>query len=194
MTPPGLSFIAANDRALEAHRSANLRTSYWDWTQREGPLHYQKYCGTPPEHLLFGLRKALDMLFAEGLENVFERHRLIAEAVRCAVDAWSDGGALSFNVREPAERADSVTHVRTEGFDPARLLAYCREKCGVVLGIGIGDFTDRAFRIAHMGHINAPMIMGTLSTVEIGLAALGIAHGRGGAQAAIDWLSDNVKP
>lgn len=194
MTPPGLSFIAANERALEAHRSADLRTSYWDWTQREGPLHYQKYCGTPPEHLLFGLRKALDMLFEEGLDNVFERHRLIAESVRCAVDIWSEGGALSFNVRRPEERADSITLVLTEGFDPARLLTYCREKCGVVLGIGIGDFTDRAFRIAHMGHINAPMILGTLSIVEVGLAALNIPHGRGGAQAAIDWLSENVEP
>lgn len=193
MTPPGLSFIAANERALEAHRSADLRTSYWDWTQREGPLHYQKYCGTPPEHLLFGLRKALDMLFDEGLENVFERHRLIAEAVRRAVGAWSEGGALSFNIEEPSERSGSVTLVLTEGFDPAGLLTYCREKCGVVLGIGIGDFTDRAFRIAHMGHVNAPMILGTLSTIEIGLGALGIPHGRGGVQAAIDWLSEEVE-
>lgn len=193
MTPPGLSFIAANERALAAHRSADLRTRYWDWTQREGPLHYQKYCGTPPEHLLFGLRRALDMIFEEGLESVFERHRLIAEAVRRAVDVWSEEGALSFNILAPEERADSVTLVLTEGFDPGPLLTYCREKCGVVLGIGIGDFTDRAFRIAHMGHINAPMIMGTLSTVEIGLGALGIPHGKGGVQAAIDWLSNNVK-
>ncbi len=194
MTPPGLSFIAANDRALEAHRSADLRTSYWDWTQREGPLHYQKYCGTPPEHLLFGLRKALDMIFDEGLDNVFERHRLIAEATRRAVDVWSEGQVLSFNIKEPCERSDSVTLVLTDGFDPASLLTYCREKCGVVLGIGIGEFTDRAFRIAHMGHINAPMIMGTLSTIEIGLNALGIPHGKGGAQAAIDWLGGTVKP
>jgi len=195
MMPPGLSFIAANDRALEAHRTADLRTRYWDWTQREGPLHYQKYCGTPPEHLLFGLRQALDMIFDEGLENVFERHRLVAEAVRRAVGAWSsEGGAISFNILESSERSDSVTLVLTEGFDPAKLLTFCREKCGVVLGIGIGNFTDKAFRIAHMGHINAPMIMGTLSTVEIGLGALGIPHGKGGAQAAIDWLSETVKP
>jgi alanine-glyoxylate transaminase/serine-glyoxylate transaminase/serine-pyruvate transaminase len=194
MTPPGLSFIAANDRALQAHRSADLRTSYWDWTQREGPLHYQKYCGTPPEHLLFGLRKALDMIFDEGLENVFERHRLLAEAVRRAVDVWSEGQVLSFNIKEPSERSDSVTLVLMEGFDPAPLLTYCRERCGVVLGIGIGEFTDRAFRIAHMGHINAPMIMGTLSTIEIGLNALGIPHGKGGAQAAIDWLGEAVRP
>jgi alanine-glyoxylate transaminase/serine-glyoxylate transaminase/serine-pyruvate transaminase len=136
----------------------------------------------------------LDLLFEEGLEHVLERHRLIAEGVRRAVDVWSNGGALSFNILEPAERSDSVTVVLTEGFDPAPLLTYCREKCGVVLGIGIGEFTDRAFRIAHMGHINAPMIMGTLSTVEIGLGALGIPHNRGGAQAAIDWFSDHVAP
>ena len=56
MTPPGLGFVAANDRAREVHKTAGLRTPYWDWTDREGDLHYQKYAGTPPEHLLFGLR------------------------------------------------------------------------------------------------------------------------------------------
>ena len=196
MTPPGLSFIAAGQRALEAHRSADLRTQYWDWTQREGPLHYQKYCGTPPEHLLFGLRKALDMLFEEGFENIFERHRLLAKATRRAVEVWAEGDALSLNIVEPSERSNAVTTVLLDQrWDPAMLLTYCREKCGVVLGIGIGDeFTGKAFRIAHMGHVNAPMIMGTLSTVEIGLAALGIPHGRGGAQAAIDWLAESVRP
>ena len=85
MTPPGLGFVAANDRAREVHKTAGLRTPYWDWTAREGSEHYQKYAGTPPEHLLFALRQAIDMLFAEGLDNVFRRHRLLAEAVRRAV-------------------------------------------------------------------------------------------------------------
>ncbi|MGH1481923.1 MAG: pyridoxal-phosphate-dependent aminotransferase family protein [Geminicoccales bacterium] len=195
MTPPGLSFVAANKRAIEKHQTADLRTRYWDWTQREGPLHYQKYCGTPPEHLLFALRQALTMLSEEGLEHVFERHRLLSEAVRRAVLAWSEAGALSLNIIEPAERSNAVTTVLTDDqWNPDQLLTYCREKCGVVLGIGIGDFTDKAFRIAHMGHVNAPMMMGTLSTIEIGLGALGIPHGRGGAQAAIDWLSESVRP
>ena len=57
MTPPGLGFVAANDRAREVHKKAGLRTPYWDWTDREGEQHYQKYAGTPPEHLLFGLRR-----------------------------------------------------------------------------------------------------------------------------------------
>ena len=54
MTPPGLGFVAANARAREIHMHAGLRTPYWDWTARDGNVHYQKYAGTPPEHLMFG--------------------------------------------------------------------------------------------------------------------------------------------
>ncbi len=71
--------------------------------------------------------------------------------------------------------------------------AYCDARCGVILGHGIGELSGKAFRIAHMGHVNAPMILGTLSVVEMALAALGIPHGRGGTQAAIDWLGKQVK-
>lgn len=194
MTPPGLSFVAAGKRALAAHEKADLRTFYWDWTAREGPRHYNKYCGTPPEHLLFGLNKAMDMLFEEGLPGVFERHRILAEATRRAVGVWAEGGALSFNVLDPQARANSVTTVLLDGHDPADLLAYADKVCGVVLGIGIGDLTGKAFRIAHMGHVNAPMILGTLGVVETSLAALGIPHGKGGTQAAIDWLSEAAAP
>lgn len=193
MMPPGLSFIAANEKAKAVHRQAGLRTHYWDWTAREGPEHYQKYCGTPPEHMLFGLRKALDMLFAEGLENAFERHRLLAEAVRRAVEAWSAGGVLELNILEPGERANSVTTVLTgDGCDPKPLLAYCEGKCGVVLGIGIGGLGGKALRIAHMGHVNAPMVLGTLAVIETGLVALAIPHGEGGVRAAVEWLGRSV--
>jgi alanine-glyoxylate transaminase/serine-glyoxylate transaminase/serine-pyruvate transaminase len=193
MSPPGLGFVAAGERAREAHKRANLRTPYWDWTAREGDAHYQKYCGTPPEHLMFALRQALDMVFEEKLDNVFLRHRLLAEAVRRAVEVWSQGQALSFNIAEPGERSDTVTTVLMDGGrDPGDLIRYCNAKCGVVLGVGIGGLTGKAFRIAHMGHVNAPMVLGTLSVVEVGLQALAIPHGKGGAQAAIDWLGDSV--
>jgi alanine-glyoxylate transaminase/serine-glyoxylate transaminase/serine-pyruvate transaminase len=172
-----------------------MRTPYWDWTAREGPEHYQKYCGTPPEHLLYGLRQSLDMLFEEGLEAAFERHRLLAEAVRRAVEEWSKGQAFDLNVPEPAERANSVTTVlMRNGRDPAPLLEFCEKKCGVVVGVGIGELTGKAIRIAHMGHVNAPMVLGTLGVVETGLQALDIPHGKGGVQAAIDWLGRSVAP
>jgi alanine-glyoxylate transaminase/serine-glyoxylate transaminase/serine-pyruvate transaminase len=194
MAPPGLGFVAANDRAREIHKKAGLRTPYWDWTDREGEQHYQKYAGTPPEHLLFGLRAALDLLLAEGLENVFRRHHLLAEATRRAINIWSEGQAIGFNIIEPNERCDTVTAVLVNsGRDPEALRAYCNQKCGVILGHGIGELSGKAFRVAHMGHVNAPMILGTLSVIEMALSALDIPHGKGGAQAAIDWLSSQVK-
>jgi alanine-glyoxylate transaminase / serine-glyoxylate transaminase / serine-pyruvate transaminase len=193
MTPPGLSFCAVNDRAREAHKKANLRTPYWDWTEREGTEHYRKYGGTAPVHLLFALRQAINMIDEEGLENVFLRHRLLAEAVRSAVAVWAEGQVLSFNVAEAGERANTVTTVlMADSHDPNTLHRYCKEKCGVVLGVGIGELTGQAFRIAHMGHVNAPMILGTLGAIEVALKALGIPHGKGGVEAAIGWLGDNV--
>ena len=192
MTPPGLAFVAANDRARAVHKTAGLRTLYWDWTFREGEIHYQKYCGTPPEHLLFGLRKAMDMLKEEGLDAAIRRHALLAEATRAAVARWAEGQVLAFNIANPAERANSITCILMQGRDPKPLLDYTRDKCGVILGVGLGEIGDASFRIAHMGHTNAPMVLGTLGAVEMGLTALGIPHGAGGVQAAIAYLGREV--
>jgi alanine-glyoxylate transaminase / serine-glyoxylate transaminase / serine-pyruvate transaminase len=192
MTPPGLGYVAANDRAREVHKTANLRTPYWDWTERDGDEHYRKHSGTAPVHLMFAQRQAIDMLFDEKLVNVFQRHRLLAEAVRRAVAVWADGGVLSFNIIEPKERGNTVTTVRMD--NPTPLLDYCRDKCGVILGVGIGDLHGKAFRIAHMGHVNAPMILGTLGVIEMGLQALGIPHGKGGVTAAVNFLGESVAP
>ena len=185
MTPPGLAFVAAGERARAAHRRADLVTRYWDWSFREGDEHYQKYCGTAPEHLMFALRRALDMLLEEGLEHVFRRHALLADATRAAVERWAEGGAFGFNVVEPSERSNSVTTLRFDEYDPQLVLDFCREHCGVVLGIGIGpELSGRAIRIAHMGHVNAPMTLGVLGTFETALTALGIPHGKGGVAEA----------
>ena len=195
MTPPGLAFVAAGDRAREMHQMAGLRTPYWDWTARDGVSHYQKYGGTPPEHLMFALRQALDMLFEEGLDKVFLRHRLLAEAVRRAVAVWASGKVLEFNIPEPSERSDAVTTIlMVGGHDPGLLHDYCNAKCGVVLGAGFGKMKGKCFRIAHMGHINAPMVLGTLGVIEMGLDALHVPHGKGGVQAAVEWLAENVRP
>ena len=196
MTPPGLGFVAASDKARDAHKHANMRTPYWDWTEREGTEHYRRYAGTAPVHLLFAMRKAVDMLFDEGLENVFQRHRLLAEAVRRAVTVWAEGQVIGLNISEPSERSDTVTTVLVSGgeHDPISLQRYCKEKCGVVLGTGIGELQGAAFRIAHMGHVNAPMILGTLGVIEVGLNALDIPHGSGGTKAAIEYLGESVSP
>jgi alanine-glyoxylate transaminase/serine-glyoxylate transaminase/serine-pyruvate transaminase len=193
MTPPGLGFVAANARAREVQKKANMSTPYWSWSEREGTENYRKYAGTAPVHLLFALRQAIDMLHEEGLENAFRRHSLLGEAARRAVGAWSEGQVLGFNIAEASERSNTVTTVTmSNGHDPAVLQRYCKDKCGVVLGTGIGDLSGQAFRIAHMGHVNAPMLLGTLGVIEIALNALKIPHGKGGLEAAVSYLGEEV--
>jgi alanine-glyoxylate transaminase / serine-glyoxylate transaminase / serine-pyruvate transaminase len=95
---------------------------------------------------------------------------------------------LGFNVSEASERTNTVTTVLMSGdHDPVKLQRYAREKCG------IGELRDQAFRIAHMGHVNAPMVLGVLGVIEVALNALEIPHGRGGTEAAIDWLGESVR-
>ncbi len=193
MTPPGLGFVAARGRAWAAHAKADLRTRYWDWTQRDGPEHYQKYCGTPPEHLLFGLAEALTMLGEEGLNAVYARHRLLAGMVQAAVDGWAAPDGISCNVIDPAHRSPSVTAVLLPpGFDPEAVRGTASRTCGVVLGSGIGALDGKAFRIAHMGHVNTGAILGVLGAVETALALVGIDHRPGGVQAAIRHLQENA--
>jgi alanine-glyoxylate transaminase/serine-glyoxylate transaminase/serine-pyruvate transaminase len=192
MTPPGLAFVAAGERAHAAHQKADLRTRYWDWTFRQGEAHYQKYGGTPPQHLLFGLRKALDMLSPKARIRGATARALLAGGA-AGGRRWAEGGARHQRLRA-AERANSITCVLMPDRNPQPLLDYCRHRCGVVLGVGIGGFNGRAFRIAHMGHINAPMLFGTLGAVEMGLGALGVPHGAGGVQRAVEYLGREVRP
>ena len=179
MMTPGLGLVASGPRAWEAHKAAGLRTTYWDWTFRDGPLHYQKYCGTPPVHLIVGLARALDLIFEQTLETIFGRHRVLASAVHAAVEAWSIGGVIGFNVEHPAERAPSVTTILMNGRDPEAIRKLCHEQCNVILGHGVGALARTSFRIAHMGHTNAPMILATLATTEAAFRALDVPCGKG---------------
>lgn len=191
MMIPGLSFTAVSDKALEAAESCTMPRRYWDWRQRKLEHHYNWYCGTPPEHLLFGLRASLDMVLEEGLEAAFRRHARLAEAVRRAVAVWAEAGALAFNAVVPEERADSVTTILVpEDVDGDALRIACREDFNVTLGAGLGRLGGRAFRIGHMGNVNEPMILGTLGAVEATLKRRGVPYRPGGATAAIDYLAE----
>ena len=88
MLPPGLSFNAVSDKALQVSKSAKLPRSYWSWEEMLGPNKAGFFPYTPATNLLYGLREALRMLAEEGLENVFRRHDRHAEATRRAVRGW----------------------------------------------------------------------------------------------------------
>lgn len=193
MVPPGLGFVWASRRALEAHRSAGLRTPYWDWSARmDQTVHYLRYCGTPPIPHLYGLRAALDMIAEEGLEAIWARHTVLAHAVRAAVKAWSLPGQMEFNIRNPRERSNAVTTVRTGGINAHRLRLMTENGAGMTLGIGLKGLEAGSFRIGHMGHLNVPHVLGTLGTIEAALVALDAPLGGSGVAAAAAALAPGL--
>jgi alanine-glyoxylate transaminase/serine-glyoxylate transaminase/serine-pyruvate transaminase len=190
MQPPGLAFNAVSAKALEVSKTARLPSVYWDWHRRLETPYYRRFCGTPPEHLLFALREGLDMIFEEGLENAFARHRRIAQAVRRAVAVWSRGNTLSLNAIEASEMSNSVTTVLVaNGYDINQFRTTCRERFNVSIATGLGKTMGKAFRIGHMGHVNEPMIIGALAGVEATLSICDIPHEAGGVDAAVRFLA-----
>jgi alanine-glyoxylate transaminase/serine-glyoxylate transaminase/serine-pyruvate transaminase len=195
MVPPGLGFVWAGPKAFEAHRRAGLRTGYWDWTARSDPsAHYRRYAGTPPISHLYGLRVALDMLAEEGLEAVWARHAVLAEAVRVAVEAWASPGGLELNVIDPASRSNAVTTILTGDVDSGRLRAICERGAGLTLGIALGGEDGRGFRVGHMGHLNPPMVLGTIGTIEAALRAMGAPLASSGVAAAAEVIGAALVP
>ena len=189
MTPAGLSFVWFNEKADAAR--GDCVTRYWDWRPRAAPAqYYQYFYGTAPTHHLYGLRAALDMIIAEGLDNVFARHATLAQTIWAAFDRWSVQGPLHLNIAEPAQRSHAVTSAGVGSPLGDDLRRWCEHKCGLTLGIGLGRTpTDAYFRIGHMGHVNPPMILGALATIDAGLKALQIPHGRGALEAAAQVIA-----
>ena len=197
MTPPGMAFVYFNAVADAARERADLVTPYWDWRPRTRPeMFYQYFCGTAPTHHIYGLRAALDILHGEGVEAVWARHALLARAIWAAVDQWGAGGPLELNMAEPEHRSHAVTSLRIGKPHGTDLRAWCEDNAGVTLGIGLGMATeddpcsDGFFRIGHMGHVNAQMVMGALGSLDAGLKALGIPHAPGALDAAAAVLAE----
>ncbi len=183
MVPPGLGFVWAGERARLAHTRADLRTGYWDWTARSKPeVHYRRYCGTPPISHLYGMAEALAMLAEEGLEAVWARHGVMGDAVRAAVQAWATPNALELNIVEPSARSNAVTTIRTGSVDAPALRQLCEQRAGLTLGVGLSG--DGTFRVGHMGHLNPPMVLGALGTIEAALGALDAPTAGSGVAAA----------
>jgi alanine-glyoxylate transaminase/serine-glyoxylate transaminase/serine-pyruvate transaminase len=129
------------------------------------------------------------MIEEEGLENVFARHRRLAQATRACVRAWSHGGGPEIYSLDADAASDSLTAVLTpQGHDADRVRAVASERYGVALGRGLGALQGRVFRIGHMGDLNEPMLLGALGAIELALAEAGMPHARGGVEAAMDAL------
>jgi alanine-glyoxylate transaminase/serine-glyoxylate transaminase/serine-pyruvate transaminase len=185
MLPPGLSFNAISDKALEASRAAGLHRSFWDWTPILEANQRGYFPYTPATNLLYGLQEALLMLDEEGLPNVFARHNRHAAATRAAVRGWG----LEVLCTDEREYSSSLTAVLlSEEYDADKIRQIILERFDMSLGTGLGKLAGRVFRIGHLGHFNDLALAGTLAGVQMGLELAGVAIDPSGLGAAMELL------
>lgn len=182
MLPPGLSFTAVSEKALEAAKSALLQRSYWSWQDMIASNASGFFPFTPATGLLYGLETAITMLHEEGLDNVFARHERHGRATRAAVETWG----LEVLCRDPKYYSPAVTSVlMPEGHNADTFRALVLENFNMSLGTGLNRLSGKVFRIGHLGDTNDLTIMGALSGVEMGLELAGVPHAKGGVTAAM---------
>jgi len=186
MLPPGISFNAVSDKALEASRTARLPRSYWDWQPILAANANGFWPYTPATNILYGLREALTMLHEEGLQNVYARHQRHAEATRAAVRGWGLE-VLALDEREFSPVLTAV--LLSDEYDADEVRRVILENYDMSLGAGLTKLAGKVFRIGHLGHFNDLTLAGTLAGVQMGLQRSGVKIDPNGIQAALEVLS-----
>ena len=189
MLPTGFSFTAVSARGMAAHAAAKLPRYYFDWTNMM-PRRHRSFVGTVPTAMFYGLLESIRLIELEGLDAVTARHHRLAEAARRAVRVWSANDGPQLFGLDPARLSDSVTAVWfPEGHDANAVRKTALDRFNVSTGGGLGKLDTRVLRIGHLGDLNEPMILGTLGALEMSLRINAVPHGRGGVDAAMEWLA-----
>ncbi len=186
MLPAGLAISCISQKALETAKTANLPRAYYDYQDmlKINETGYWPY--TNPMPLLRGLREALDMMMEEGLDNIYSRHKFLAEAVQKASSAWG----LKLCAKDPSLYSNTVTAIMVpEGIDSTDVVKTAYNKYNTSFGGGLNKVAGKLFRIGHLGDLNSTMILGAISTAELAMYDVGIKFELGsGVAAAIKHL------
>ena len=158
--PPGLSFAAVSDRALEKAWHVPNRGLYFDFVELEKHLLKNQTPSTPAISLMWALDAGLDRILAEGLVNRFARHAQMAARTQ----AWA---AEKFDLfAQPGYRSQTVTCItNTPNVDMKTLSAHLRVK-GMQISDGYGKLKGATFRIAHMGAIQIADLNSLFAAIE----------------------------
>lgn len=181
MLPPGLGIVSVSPKAWAAYEKSTMSRWYWDYGAVKERLKINQLPYTPPTTLLFGLRESLKILQEEGIENVWERHSLMAKAVRNAVKAMG----LKVLADEKYASNTVTAIILPENIKYEDLASLLREKYNVIIGGGLGRLKGKVFRIGHLGSIHHLDIYAVMGAVEMALYELGYKVELGTASKAV---------
>lgn len=167
MTPPGLGVVAVNDKAWNRIDAVSSRTFYLDLKAYRKAVQTNDAPYTPAITLTMGLRKALEMIHSEGLENIWQRSASLAQATRAATRAMG----LEVFAQHPV---DSLTAIAfPDNVDVAAFQRQMREELGIIVSGGQGSLKNKIVRINHMGYVDETDTIATIAAMELTLTRLG---------------------
>ncbi|WP_192902711.1 pyridoxal-phosphate-dependent aminotransferase family protein [Pelotomaculum propionicicum] len=185
MLPPGLAMVSVSDKAWEVSKNNKSPRFYFSLPAFKKVYDKWNTAYTPAVSLFYGLEASLDMMLAEGLDNVYARHALLAKATRAGVRAL--GLKL---LAEDRCASNALTGVwGPEGIGADDLRKIIKNEYGVTFAGGQGAVKGKGFRIAHMGFCDRMDVIIAISALEMALAKAGYEFQLGaGVKAAQEVL------
>ncbi len=146
MIPPGLAFVSLSERAITAMGTSTLPKFYFDLRKALGSYEDNDTPWTPAVSLIIGVDAALELIRAEGIGNVWERHRRLAVALRAGIKAL---GLRLFS--------DSPSYAVTpvwlpEGVEWKAFNKTLKDENGITIAGGQDDYAGKIFRVSHLGY------------------------------------------
>ncbi len=179
MIPPGLGFVSVSEKAWLAQEKATLPRFYLDLKPYSKSAAKNTTPFTPPVNLIFGLQESMRMMKAEGLSNIFARHRRLTEATRSAVKA------LGLKLLAPEEATSTaVTAIDPAPLDAEKIRATMKKRFDIALAGGQDSLKGKIFRIGHLGFVSDRDILTAISALEATLQEIGYEGLKPGAGVA----------
>lgn len=165
--PPGLAFGVASRRALERAERVEERSYYFDFLDFQRRVEKGQTPNTPAVSLLYALRRQLERIEREGLEERWARHREMAERTHAWVARQAERAGDGYRVLAPeGYRSPTVTAVALPAGSSGPEVAGALRERGYTVAPGYGKLKDRTFRIGHMGDHTVSQLSALLATLE----------------------------
>ena len=186
MLPPGLAFIALSEKAWKFCETATIPRYYLDLKRELKNQLESTTAYTPAVTIINGLKVVLDMMFEEGLENVYKRHQINGDATRAAVQA------MGFKLLPTGTPSNAATgFYLPEGFEGGKFVKFMREKVGITYAGGQDHLKGKIVRVSHLGYHDAFDTIVAISGLEMGLSRFGVKFQMGAGVAAAQEILKN---
>ena len=168
--PPGISPISVSAKAKKYMIENPPPTHYFNLARYFKYYDEEKHTPfTPALPLLYAYREALTMMLEEGLQNVFNRHKVCSDALYSGLSAI---GLTPFAKEE--DRSISIVALNyLDGLEDKTFRSTLANKFKVLVAGGFGDLKGKVFRVGCMGEVSSYHVMRTISAISSTLAMMG---------------------